>query len=106
MNRITRRLREHAPITAWARRLGVNRVTLQNILAGKSEVKNGMAAKRLVLLVESLHRGEWRWVIVGDHHLSRNYRWEGMAPYEKDARPLLAVALSPEGASLTFGARG
>lgn len=106
MNRLTRRLREHAPVTAWARRLGVNRVTLQNILAGKSEVKNGMAAKRLVLLVESLHRGEWKWVVMGDPRLSRNYQWQGQAPFEKDARPLLAISLSAEGASLAFGPRG
>lgn len=102
MNRLTRKLREHAPVAAWAKRLGINRVTLQKILAGHPEVKSGIAAKRLVLLIESLQRGEWRWICQGDPHLTASYRWEGEAPFEKDSRPALAISLAQGGPQLQY----
>lgn len=93
VNKLTRELRRHAPVSAWARRLGVNRVTLQNILATSPRVRNGNAAQRLIQLVQSLKAGEWKWVCIGDPRSSRNYIWEGEAKFERDSRPSLQVSL-------------
>ena len=99
---MTRTLRRYAPVSAWAKRVGVNRVTLQKILKGQPEVRNGYAAKRLQLLLESLQRGEWKWVCVGDPALTRSYTWQGEAEFEKDSRPRLHIDLSQGGAALSF----
>lgn len=99
---MTRTLRRYAPVAAWAKRVGVNRVTLQKILKGQPEVKNGYAAKRLTLLLESLQRGEWKWICTGDPALTMSYRWEGEAEFEKDKRPKLCIDLSSGGAALSF----
>lgn len=90
--RLARDLPKHAPLKSWARRGSINRITLQKMLVGDRQYANGPAARRMLGLLESLERGEWRWIITGPPHRDRSYRWEGYAPFEH--RPGFQVSLT------------
>lgn len=69
------------------------------MLIGDSAYIHGEAFRRLVSLLDSLERNEWRWIVVGPRNKSESYHWEGYAPHEH--RPGFKVDFTTTTISLT-----
>lgn len=83
---VVRVVRRSAPVTAWARRMGVNRITVQRLVTGQPEYAR-YAWEKLVRLVQSLEAGEWRWI--GRSGTDGKWMWEGSASFERQAYQLV-----------------
>lgn len=97
--RLAKSLPRHAPLAVWARRAGLHRITVQKIVAGNREVANGPGASRLLSLLDSLERGEWRF-LDAPRNCAKSWKWEGHAPFEH--RPGFRVQIGSTNPSLTL----
>lgn len=88
---------------AWARRLGVHRVTMERIKLGDRRLLGGPAFARLVLLVEASKAGEWRWRQDGRRSRAASWSWEGHASFEVMQPGKMQIAIGPGGPRLALG---
>lgn len=91
------------PMGAWARRLGVHRVTMERIKLGDRRLLGGPAFQRLVALVEAHKAQQWKWVQKGPRSYAASWVWEGYAPFEVLQPGKMQVAIGPGGPRLAYG---
>jgi len=99
---LSRKLKDSAPLLAWAKRSGYTRFTVQAIVAMQQQYtgKNGNPSpsfKHMCALVESLESGEWHWVIQGPRHKSASWSWSGKASFEKVEGHVMQVGRANDG---------
>jgi hypothetical protein len=79
------------PHTAWARRLKISKNSLCLLVQGDARMQKGPAMQRLVILLDALDKGEWKWVRTGPRHLDKSWTWEGEPKELMPRRPTMTL---------------
>lgn len=66
--------RSHVPLAVWAKRAGVNRVSLSRFMASERRLENGPMSVKLRWLVEAYQNGEWHFIY--PRQVSRIKGWD------------------------------